>query len=191
MRAVKTVISAAGNIKREYPDLEEVKKKEIYSTMLNIILGQLYIRNIYSKLHIWRFNLARIARDLQMLDAWQEFSIAIKKSIADSCLQELIVLRAIRDANVPKFLMDDLKLFNGIVSDLFPKIRDVPVDYGEMEQSIRNRATEKGLEDIQGIDRPVTALSLIIGAKPLTSYRELNVELSDENYVFCHTVSSL
>ena len=46
--------------------------------------------------------------------------------------------------------MDDLKLFNGIVSDLFPKIRDVPVDYGEMEQSIRDRALEKGLEDVQG-----------------------------------------
>ena len=46
--------------------------------------------------------------------------------------------------------MDDLKLFNGIVSDLFPKIRDVPVDYGEMEQSIRMRAQEKGLEDVQG-----------------------------------------
>ena len=63
------------------------------------------------------------------------------------------MLRAIRDANVPKFLMDDLKLFNGIVSDLFPKIRDVPVDYGEMEQSIRSRALEKGLEDVQGIRR--------------------------------------
>lgn len=71
------------------------------------------------------------------------------------------MLRAIRDANVPKFLMDDLKLFNGIVSDLFPKIRDVPVDYGEMEQSIRSRATEKGLEDIQGRDLS----QLIIGAK--------------------------
>lgn len=47
--------------------------------------------------------------------------------------------------------MDDLKLFNGIVSDLFPKIRDVPVDYGEMEQSIRSRSHEKGLEDVQGM----------------------------------------
>ena len=40
-------------------------------------------------------------------------------------VQELIVLRAIRDANVPKFLQEDLKLFNGIVSDLFPKIKEV------------------------------------------------------------------
>ncbi len=51
---------------------------------------------------------------------------------------------------MPKFLMDDLKLFNGIVSDLFPKIRDVPVDYGEMEQSIRARSLEAGLEDVEG-----------------------------------------
>ena len=59
MRAVKTVISAAGNLKRENPDMSE----------------------------------------------------------------ELIVLRAVRDVNVPKFLQDDLKLFSGIVSDLFPKIQ--------------------------------------------------------------------
>ncbi len=50
--------------------------------------------------------------------------------------------------------MDDLKLFNGIVSDLFPKIQDVPVDYGEMEESIRKRALEKGLEDVQGSGPP-------------------------------------
>lgn len=37
--------------------------------------------------------------------------------------KDLITLRAIQDVNVPKFLVDDLKLFNGIVSDLFPNIK--------------------------------------------------------------------
>uniref|UniRef100_A0A8C8RRW1 Dynein heavy chain hydrolytic ATP-binding dynein motor region domain-containing protein n=1 Tax=Pelusios castaneus TaxID=367368 RepID=A0A8C8RRW1_9SAUR len=72
MRAVKTVISAAGNLKRENPTMNE-----------------------------------------------------------------LICLRAIRDVNVPKFLQDDLKLFNGIVSDLFPKIKEEPIDYGILEEAIR------------------------------------------------------
>ena len=65
-------------------------------------------------------------------------------------LQELIVLRAIRDANVPKFLQDDLKLFNGIVSDLFPRIKEEPMDYGEMEASIKKTCIDKGLEDVEG-----------------------------------------
>nr|XP_023655546.1 dynein heavy chain 1, axonemal [Paramormyrops kingsleyae] len=84
MRAVKTVISAAGNLKREKPSMNE----------------------------------------------------------------ELICLRAIRDVNVPKFLQDDLKLFNGIVSDLFPKIRDEPIDYGALEDSIRSVCLKMCLKDV-------------------------------------------
>uniref|UniRef100_A0A4W3IMR6 Dynein axonemal heavy chain 1 n=1 Tax=Callorhinchus milii TaxID=7868 RepID=A0A4W3IMR6_CALMI len=84
MRAVKTVISAAGNLKRENPLMDE----------------------------------------------------------------ELICLRAICDVNVPKFLQDDLKLFNGIVSDLFPKIKEEPIDYGILEQSIRKTCLSKNLKDV-------------------------------------------
>uniref|UniRef100_A0A8C3K8B9 Dynein axonemal heavy chain 1 n=1 Tax=Calidris pygmaea TaxID=425635 RepID=A0A8C3K8B9_9CHAR len=86
MRAVKTVISTAGNLKRENPAMNE----------------------------------------------------------------ELICLRAIRDANVPKFLQDDLKLFSGIVSDLFPKIREEPVDYGILEEAIRKSCIKGNLKDVDG-----------------------------------------
>ncbi|NXN51379.1 DYH1 protein, partial [Rynchops niger] len=86
MRAVKTVISTAGNLKRENPTMNE----------------------------------------------------------------ELICLRAIRDANIPKFLQDDLKLFSGIVSDLFPKIREKPVDYGILEEAIRKSCIKGNLKDVDG-----------------------------------------
>ncbi|NWW95122.1 DYH1 protein, partial [Rhynochetos jubatus] len=64
--------------------------------------------------------------------------------------EELICLRAIRDANVPKFLQDDLKLFSGIVSDLFPKIREEPVDYGILEKAIRQSCVKESLKDVDG-----------------------------------------
>ncbi|XP_026333697.1 dynein heavy chain 1, axonemal-like [Hyposmocoma kahamanoa] len=59
-----------------------------------------------------------------------------------------IVLRSLRDVNVPKFLADDLLLFNGIISDLFPRV-DIPiVDYGIMETSIRNQLIKRGYDDL-------------------------------------------
>ncbi|PVD29059.1 hypothetical protein C0Q70_11656 [Pomacea canaliculata] len=86
MRAVKSVISAAGNLKRQSPDMDE----------------------------------------------------------------ELIALRAIRDVNVPKFLVDDLKLFSGIVSDLFPNIKEQPIDYGALDTSLRKSCIKMGLKDVDG-----------------------------------------
>uniref|UniRef100_A0A8C0W387 Dynein axonemal heavy chain 1 n=1 Tax=Castor canadensis TaxID=51338 RepID=A0A8C0W387_CASCN len=86
MRAVKTVISAAGNLKRENPSMDE----------------------------------------------------------------ELICLRAIRDVNVPKFLQEDLKLFAGIVSDLFPTIKEEDTDYGILDKAIRKACEKKNLKDVEG-----------------------------------------
>ena len=93
MRAVKTVISAAGNLKRENPEMSEVMKVLISQNDFVLSSNKLYLIVLY---HCY-FVLVS--------------------------LQELIVLRAIRDVNVPKFLQDDLKLFRGIVSDLFPKVK--------------------------------------------------------------------
>ncbi|XP_055888364.1 dynein axonemal heavy chain 1-like isoform X4 [Biomphalaria glabrata] len=84
MRAVKSVISAAGNLKRMYPDMDE----------------------------------------------------------------QLICLRAIQDVNVPKFLIDDLKLFNGILSDLFPNVKEQPIDYGILNASLRSNCVKLGLKDV-------------------------------------------
>ncbi|KAJ6667676.1 hypothetical protein lerEdw1_015997 [Lerista edwardsae] len=86
MRAVKTVISAAGNLKRENPTMDE----------------------------------------------------------------ELICLRAIKDVNVPKFLQDDLKLFNGIISDLFPMIKEEAIDYGILEEAIHKYCLRDNLKDVDG-----------------------------------------
>jgi dynein heavy chain len=37
-------------------------------------------------------------------------------------IEDSVLIRAMRDANVPKFLVDDLPLFAAIIQDLFPSI---------------------------------------------------------------------
>lgn len=121
MRAVKTVISTAGNLKKENPTMDEV--------------NMLVLHTVRGLCHLF----------CSLRGEAGSFKLRILKS-----LQDLICLRAIRDANIPKFLQDDLKLFRGIVSDLFPKIKEQPVDYGILEEAIRRACIKKSLKDVDG-----------------------------------------
>eukprot|EP00752_Nemacystus_decipiens_P010663 g9495.t1 len=84
MRAVKTVISAAGNLKRASPEASE----------------------------------------------------------------EALLLRALQDVNVPKFLAHDLPLFGGILSDLFPGIERPAFDYGPLLNSLKLAMQKQGLQPV-------------------------------------------
>jgi dynein heavy chain len=42
------------------------------------------------------------------------------KRAEGSVSEDALLIRAMRDANIPKFLADDIPLFNALVQDLFP-----------------------------------------------------------------------
>lgn len=56
-----------------------------------------------------------------------------------------VLIRAMRDANVPKFLKDDLPLFYAIIQDLFPTVIITENDYGDLKTTIEEIITDKEL----------------------------------------------
>ena len=59
--------------------------------------------------------------------------------------EEVLLLRSLRDVNVPKFLKDDIPLFENIIKDLFPGIPTPQIDYGELLKAIENNCDKSSL----------------------------------------------
>lgn len=57
-----------------------------------------------------------------------------------------LLLRALRDVNVPKFLKDDLPLFENIMLDLFPGIKKPEANYGGLFKSLNNSCEHFNLQ---------------------------------------------
>lgn len=61
----------------------------------------------------------------------------LKKEFPETS-EEVLLIKAMRDANVPKFLADDLPLFDGIVTDLFPHTTVPQEAASELSQQIEH-----------------------------------------------------
>ena len=57
-----------------------------------------------------------------------------------------LLMRALQDVNLPKFMAQDLPLFDGIMSDLFPGIARPEIDYGALKTSIKNSCEDLTLQ---------------------------------------------
>ncbi|ETV90921.1 hypothetical protein H310_14407 [Aphanomyces invadans] len=62
--------------------------------------------------------------------------------------EDVTLIRALRDSNVPKFLSDDLPLFQAIVYDLFPGIAIPSNDYGELLVTLELEIAKANLQNV-------------------------------------------
>ena len=50
--------------------------------------------------------------------------------------EDLVLMRALRDMNMPKFVFEDVPLFGGLIADLFPGLECDRVGYEDLKEKI-------------------------------------------------------
>ena len=65
--------------------------------------------------------------------------------------EELILLRALRDMNVPKFIREDMELFMLLINDLFPGMETPPSEQGKLQKQIEIELEKAGFQPCASI----------------------------------------
>jgi dynein heavy chain len=63
--------------------------------------------------------------------------------------EDVIILRSLMDVNMPKFLAQDVSLFEGIIKDLFPGTNLPDLNYNILEMAIKNQILNFKLQPVQ------------------------------------------
>uniref|UniRef100_A0A6S8LSH1 AAA+ ATPase domain-containing protein n=1 Tax=Dunaliella tertiolecta TaxID=3047 RepID=A0A6S8LSH1_DUNTE len=69
--------------------------------------------------------------------------------------EHLVLMRALRDMNLPKFVYDDVPLFLGLVNDLFPGMDCPRVRYPQFNDTVENELAEQGYQVLTGSSEQV------------------------------------
>ncbi|KAL4440889.1 hypothetical protein ABPG74_009302 [Tetrahymena malaccensis] len=82
------------------------------------------------------------------------------KSATPDMDEQQLLLRALRDVNVPKFLKDDIPLFENIISDLFPGVERPKYEYGDLvsQMSVVCKDPDLNLQPVQAFTDKVLQL---------------------------------
>ncbi|EEZ99537.1 Dynein heavy chain, cytoplasmic-like Protein [Tribolium castaneum] len=72
--------------------------------------------------------------------------------------EDVVLICALRDSNLPKFLADDALLFQGILSDLFPGVELPEQDYGKFQEAIVDVMVHQQLQPEKPMIRKVIQL---------------------------------
>lgn len=72
--------------------------------------------------------------------------------------EDRLLIRAMRDSNVPKFLEHDLPLFRGIIKDLFPTSEDPEEAYEQLTSAINNQLRKDNYQVVHKFNSKIIQL---------------------------------
>jgi len=77
----------------------------------------------------------------------------------------LILMRALRDFNLPKIVVDDRKIFKDLINDLFPEMDPPRATRPDLEQACRDAAIEANLQPEESFIQKCVELAEILDVR--------------------------
>ena len=79
--------------------------------------------------------------------------------------EDLVLIRAMRDSNIPKFISHDIPLFEALVKDLFPTVSIAEPVVGDLDKQISETITELKLQRVKQFEKKVVQLFDTVGVR--------------------------